>query len=105
MRLKERVGEGPGPGTRTPRQGVAAAAALLGDPIRVPKRSGAIEVLLLLLMLLEENRGGDGLLANRSVVELPLSAGRGALFRGGGVRRRGLRLQASADVTHCNNRN
>lgn len=105
MRLKERVGEGPGPGARTPRQGVAVAAALLGDSIRVPKRSGAIEVLLLLLMLLEENRGGDGLLANRSVIELPLSAGNRALLGGGGVRRRGLRLQASADVTHCNNRN
>jgi len=104
MRLKERVGEGPGPGARTPRQGVAAAA-LLGDSIRVPKRSGAIEVLLLLLMLLEENRGGDGLLANRGVVELPLSARSGALLRGGGMRRRGLRLQASAYVTHCNNRN
>lgn len=77
VRLKERVGEGPCPGTRTPWQGVAVI--LLGDSIRIPKRSGAIE-LLLLLVLLEENRGGDGLLANRGVVEPPLSAGRGTLL-------------------------
>ena len=95
MRLKERVGEGPCPGTRTPWQGVAVI--LLGDSIRIPKRSGAIE-LLLLLVLLEENRGGDGLLANRGVVEPPLSAGRGTLLRRG-LRRR-LQLQTSADITH-----
>lgn len=97
MRLKERVGEGPCPGTRTPGQGVGVT--LLGDSIRIPKRCRAIELLLLLLLvLLEENRGGDGLLTNGGVVEPPLSAGRGTLLRRG-LRRR-LQLQTSADITH-----
>lgn len=98
VRLKERVGEGPCPGTRTPGQGVGVT--LLGDSIRIPKRCRAIELLLLLLLvLLEENRGGDGLLTNGGVVvEPPLSAGRGTLLRRG-LRRR-LQLQTSADITH-----
>lgn len=111
VRLEERVGEGPSPRAGATGQGVAA---LLGARIRVPQRSRAIKgQRTVLLVLLEQNRGGESLFLDQSVVELLFSGGSdtGPPVAGIGLRWRvgealygfflcGLGCEAGAEVAH-----